>query len=154
MLLLLLLLVLLVFLLLRPREWWWWFTVFVAGSTPPPYTEKLLVVIAVVIEVLSCSGLEGKGDLYFSVGGCLWRISLPPLFGYLSPFSLFSLFSETRVVPSYFPRRTFTFTLSHTNNIIMSSAVSSYLVLVSLYLFFFLLSHSLFLSLECVVGVL
>ena len=69
--------------------------------------------------------------------------------------SFLSFLKLSRVVPSsYFPRRTFTFTLSHTNNIIMSSAVSSYLVLVSLYLFFFLLSHSLFLSLECVVGVL
>ena len=90
----------------------------------------------------------------FSVGAVfLWRRISLPLFWIsllkISPsFSLFSL-SETRVVPSYFPRRTFTFTLSHTNNIIMSSAVSSYLVLVSLYLFFFLLSHSFSLSGMC-----
>lgn len=154
MLLLLLLLVLLVFLLLRPREWWWWFTVFVAGSTPPPYTEKLLVVIAVVIEVLSCSGLEGKGDLYFSVAGCLWKISLPPLFGYLLVLFLsFLSFLKRALFLHTFPDA-HSHSHLHTNNIIMSSAVSSYLVLVSLYLFFFLLSHSLFLSLECVVGVL
>ena len=91
----------------------------------------------------------GKSSLrfLFSVAVCVSPTkSPPPLFGYLSlgPFSLFSL-SEThaRVVPSYFPRRTFTFTFTHTNNIIMSSAVSSYLVVVSLYLFFFLLSLTL-----------
>ena len=91
--------------------------------------------------------------IFFCSGLFVEDISPSSFWISLSPFSLFSLFSETRVLPSYFPRRTFTFTLSHTNNIIMSSAVSSYLVLVSLYLFF-LLSHSLFLSLECVVGVL
>ena len=103
-LLLLLLVVVLVFLLLRPREWWWWFTVFVAGSTPPPYTEKLLVVIAVVIEVLSCSGLEGKGDLIIFLQGavCGGYLSLLFLDISLSPFSLVSLFSETLSRCSFF----------------------------------------------------
>ena len=67
----------------------------------------------------------------------------------LSFFSLFSLFRNTRCSFILSP----THILTYTNTIIMSSAVSSYLVLVSLYLFF-LLSHSLFLSLEFVVGVL
>ena len=116
--------------MLRPREWWWWFTVFVAGSTLPPQ-EKLLVVIAVVViekaknNICVSSLFEEKEAKkrdfslffsFFSLAVFLWRrISLPLSSFWISllkispSFSLFSL-SETRVVPSYFPRRTFTFT--------------------------------------------
>ena len=130
-----------VLLLLRRRS---------SSSSSPSSSSKAKNVSKSLLSLSVClSGLEGEKALrfLFSVAVCVSPTkSLPPLFGYLSlgPFSLFSL-SEThaRVVPSYFPRRTFTFTFTHTNNIIMSSAVSSYLVVVSLYLFFFLLSLTL-----------
>ena len=166
-LLLLLLLVVLVFLLLRPREWWWWFTVFVAGSTPPPQ-EKLLVVIAVVViskaknNICVSSLFEEKEakkrDFSFFFSLFLWLfveedispsllfldISLEAFF-FLSFLSLkHALFLHT------FPDAHSHSHLKHTNTIIMSSAVSSsYLALVSLYLFFFLLSHSFSLSGMC-----
>ena len=161
-LLLLLLLVVLVFLLLRPREWWWWFTVFVAGSTPPPQ-EKLLVVIAVVViskaknNIRVSSLFEEKEAkkrdfslflwLFFCGGGYL---SLSPLFGYLLLFLSFLSLKHALFLHT-FPDAHSHSHLKHTNTIIMSSAVSSsYLALVSLYLFFFfLLSHSFSLSGMC-----
>ena len=97
-------------------------------------------------------GGKGFEIFYFSVAAVRG-------FGYLSLqksksffFSLFSLSEKHALFLHTFPDA-YSHSHLHTNNIIMSSAVSSYLVLVSLYLFF-LLSHSLFLSLEFVVGVL
>ena len=97
------------------------------------------------------SGFEEKAALmslrFLFFCGCLWRISLPPLFGYLS-FSL-SL-KHALLFLHTFPDAHSHSHLKHTNTIIMSSAVSSsYLALVSLYLFFFLLSHSFSLSGMC-----
>jgi hypothetical protein len=69
----------------------------------------------------------------------LWRISLPPLFGYLS----FSLSLKHALLFLHTFPDAHSHSHLHTNNINMSPAVSSYLVLVSLsFFFFFLLSYS------------
>ena len=92
------------------------------SSSSPSSSSKRQKIIFVCLLFLSCGVLveAKKRDLSlfffsFSVGAVfLWRRISLPLFWIsllkISPsFSLFSL-SETRVVPSYFPRRTFTFT--------------------------------------------
>jgi hypothetical protein len=147
-------------LLLRPREWWWWCTVFVAGSTPPPQ-EKLLVVIAVVViekaknNIRVSSLFEEKEakkrdfSLFFSL--FLWLFFCGGGYLSLSPFFLSFLSLKHALFLHTFPDAHSHSHLKHTNTIIMSSAVSSsYLALVSLYLFFFfLLSHSFSLSGMC-----
>jgi len=84
--------------------------------------------------------------LFFCGGGYL---SLSPLFGYLLLFLSFLSLKHALFLHT-FPDAHSHSHLKHTNTIIMSSAVSSsYLALVSLYLFFFLLSHSFSLSGMC-----